>query len=217
MFLFLVASLPLFFCLVVLLPWGLRQAPPALSLVSTFLKGVLLFFPGYLGLLIVRRIFGFSYDGFLLYLSYLQRDHLFPILAAVGGFLLLQKSLAFAATDESIFLAVFACVTGFLSMMNIADGLRSWGSWDGYVLFLLPALRIASVLLIALSAQRFYRWEGRDGWLFCGAAAACALAPAACSFLFTVSRVSWSIVLCIALAVAGVAAFALRFPRAVRG
>jgi hypothetical protein len=217
MFLFLVVSLPLLFCLLILLPWGSRQAPRTLSLVSTFLKGVLLFFPGYLALLIVRRIFGFSYDGVLLYLSFLQRDHLFPILAAVGGFLLLQKSLSFSAIDESVFLTVFACVTGFLSMVNVADALHSWGSWDAYVLFVLPGLRIASALFIALSAQRFYRWEGRDGWLFCGAAAACSLALAVCSFLFTVSRVSWSIALCVVLVVAGVSVLAMRFPRAVRG
>ena len=63
------------------------------------------------------------------------------VLAAVGGFLLLQRSLGFAATDESIFLTVFACVTGFLSMVNIADALRTWGDWNGYVLFVLPGLR----------------------------------------------------------------------------
>lgn len=217
MFLFLVSSLPLLFCLVIFLPWGQRQVPRTLFLVSTFLKGVLLFFPGYLALLIVRRLFGFSYDGLLLYLSFLQRDHFFPLLAAVGGFLLLQKSLSFSATDESVFLTVFSCVTGFLSMMNVADALRTWGSWDGYVLFLLPGLRIASALLVALSAQRFYRWEGRDGWLFCGAAGACAAAFAVCSYLFTASRVGWSIVLCVLLAVVGVAVLAMRFPRAVQG
>jgi hypothetical protein len=217
MFLFLVASLPLLFCLVILLPWGSRQVPRTLTLVSTFLKGVLIFFPGYLALLIVRRIFGFSYDGFLLYLSFLQRDHLFPLLAAVGGFLLLQRSLSFSAVDESVFLTVFAGVTGFLSMINIADALRTWGEWDGYVLFLLPGLRIAAALFIALSAQRFYRWEGREGWLFCGATAACALVLSVCSFLFTMSRASWSIVLCVILALAAVAVFASRFPRAVRG
>ena len=174
-------------------------------------------FPGYLALLIIRGIFGFSYDGLLLYLSFLQRDHLFPLLAAVGGFLLVQRSLSFSVTDESVFLTVFSCVAGFLSMMNIADALRAWGSWDGYVLFLLPGLRIAAALFVALSAQRFYRWEGRDGVLFCGAAAACALVLSACSFLFTVSKVGWSVVLCVALAFAGVAVFAARFPRAVRG
>ncbi|MGA2641345.1 MAG: hypothetical protein ABSG21_10650 [Spirochaetia bacterium] len=217
MFLFLVASLPLFFFLVTLLPWGTRQAPRTLTLLSTFLKGILLFFPGYLGLLIVRRVCGFSYDGLLLFLSLLQRDHLFPLLGAVAGFLLLQRSLSIPGTDESIFLTVFACVSGFLSMMNIADWLRTWGSWDAYVLFLLPALRLAAALTVALAAQRFYRWEGRDGVLFCGAAGACAVVLTMISFLFAVSRVGLSILLCVLFAVAGTAVLAMRFPRAVRG
>ena len=169
MFLFLVASLPLLFCCVLLLPWNARQVPRTLTLVSTFLKGVLLFFPGYLALLIVRRIFGFSWDGFLLFLSLFQQDHFFPLLAAIGGFLLIQKALAIPATDEAIFLTVFACMSGFLSMLNIADWLRTWGNWDGYSLFILPGLRAAAALAVALAAQRYYRWEGRDGVLFCGA------------------------------------------------
>jgi hypothetical protein len=108
-------------------------------------------------------------------------------------------------------------VTGFLSMMNISDALRTWGSWDTYVLFLLPGLRIAAVLVVALVAHRFYRWEGRDGWLFCAAAGACALALSVSSFLYTVSRAGWSIVLCTLLVLAGVAVLAMRFPRALRG
>ena len=217
MFLFLAASLPLLFSLVIMLPWSTRQTPRTLTLVSTFLKGVLLFFPGYLALLIVRRICGFSYDGVLFFLSLLQRDHLFPVLGAVGGFLLIQKSLAIPATDESVFLTVFACVSGFLSMMNIADGLRTWGDWDLYVLFLLPGLRAAAALAVALAAQRFYRWEGRDGVLFCGAAAACSLGLALICFLFSVSRVGWSILLGVLVLLAAAAALAMRFPRAVRG
>jgi hypothetical protein len=216
MFLFLIASMPLLFCLVAQLPWSSRQTPRTLTLVSTFLKGILLFFPGYLALLIVRRIFWFSYDGFFLFLSLLQQDHLFPLLAAVGGFLLLQKSLAIPATDESIFLTVFACVSGFLSLMNIADGLRTWGNWDGYVLFVLPGLRAASALIVALAAQRFYRWEGRDGWLFCGVAGACSLVLAAISFLYSVSRAGWSVALCVLLALGSVSVVAMRFPRALR-
>ena len=217
MFLFLVASLPLLFCCVVLLPWTARQSPRTLTLVSTFLKGVLLFFPGYLALLIVRRIFGFSWDGFLLFLSLFQRDHLFPVLAAIGGFLLIQKALVIPATDEGIFLTVFACVSGFLSMLNIADWLRSWGNWDGYALFILPGLRAAAALFVALAAQKYYRWEGRDGALFCAAAGAFALALAVISYLYSASRVGLSVVLCVLLALAGAAAVAMRFPRVLRG
>jgi hypothetical protein len=217
MFLFLIASLPLLFFLVALLPWGARLAPRTLTLVSTFFKGVLLFFPGYLVLLILRRIFGFSYDGVLLYLSLLQRDHLFPLLAAVGGFLLVQRTMSISGTDESVFLSSFACVAGFLSMMNIADGVRDWGNWDTYGLFLLPGTRVAAALLVALAAKRFYRWEGRDGLLFCGAACVLALGFTACGYLSLVSRVGWAVLLCAALVVTGVSVLAMRFPRAVRG
>ncbi|MGA2973932.1 MAG: hypothetical protein ABSF77_01320 [Spirochaetia bacterium] len=217
MFLFLIASLPLLFSLVVLLPWDRGQAPRPLALVSTFLKGVLLFFPGYLAILIVRRIFGFSYNGFLLYLSLLLRDHLAPLLAALGGFLLLQRTLSFSGTDEGIFLTAFACLSGFLSMVNITDSLRAWGSWDGYVLFLLPVLRIASALVMALAAQRFFRWEGRDGWLFCAACAACALLFALASYFDVINRLGWAIPLAVLPVLGAVAVFAMRFPRAVRG
>ncbi len=217
MFLYLVASMPLVFALVTLLPWKGRQSPRPLALVSTFLKGVLLFFPGYLAILIVRGIFGFSYDGFLLFLSLLQRDHLFPLLAALGAFLLVQRSLHIASGEESIFLAVFSCISGFLSMLNAADAIRTIGTWDPYVLFVLPALRLAAVLIIALAAPRFYRWEGRDGVMFCAAAALCAVGLTVSSFLSRISQVGWGAALAGLIVAGSVAAFAGKFPRTVAG
>jgi len=217
MFLFLVSSMPLLFALVTILPWKGRHSPRPLALVSTFLRGVLLFFPGYLLLLIVRGIFGFSYDGFLLFLSLLQRDHLFPLLAAVGAFLLVQRTLLIPAGEESVFLVVFASLSGFLSMLNVADAIRSVGTWDGYVLFVLPCLRISGAMIISLAAHRFYRWVGRDGLMFCGAAALCAVGLTVSSFLSRVSLMGWGAALAVAVALGSVVAFAGRFPRTVQG
>jgi hypothetical protein len=217
MILFQIASLPLLFCCVVLLSWGGTQAPRTLTLVSTFLKGMLLAFPGYLLILILRAIFGFSYDGFLLYLSLLLHDHLAPLLVAVGGFLLIQRALTFAATDEAIFLSVFSYLTGFLFIITITDTLRAWGSWDASILFVLPVLRMGAALLIGLAAQRFYRWEGRDGVMFCSATAVAALVFALASYLLAVNRPWWAAALVVVPVLAGVAVFALRFPRALRG
>jgi hypothetical protein len=217
MALFLIASLPLLFCLVVLLPWERRQAPRTTMLTITFFKGVLLFFPGYLAVLIVRKIFGFSFDGFLLYLSLWQRDFLVPTLAAIGAFLLLQRKLAFPATDEGIFLVVFAFLAGFFSMMNLADTVRTWGRGEADSLFLLPFNRLGATLLVSLVAQRFYRWEGRDaaGWLVAAAALCCLMALG--SWFFFSGRLALSIVLTVVCVGAGIVGFALRFPRAVRG
>ncbi len=215
--LFLVASLPLFFCLVMLLPWGRGEVPPSLTLVITFLKGVLLFFPGYLVVLLLRGIFGFSYDGFVLYLSLLLRDHCAPLLAGVGAFLLIQRTLVFSGTDEGIFLTVFSFLCGFVAMINLTDLVRAWSVWTGYDLFLLPVLRLAAVLLIALSAPGFFRWEGRDAVLFAAAAAAMTLILALASFLDRRSLPWWAGAAALAALAAGISLFAMRFPRAVRG
>jgi hypothetical protein len=216
--LFLIASLPLFFSLVILLPWGMRGGvPPALVLVVTFLKGVLLFFPGYLVMLILRAIAGFGYDGFLLYLSVFVRDHLAPLLAGVGAFLLIQRTFSFSGTDEGIFLTVFSFLCGFLAMVNLTDLVRGWNEWTSYDLFLMPVLRLAAVLGASLAAPRFFRWEGRDAALYACAAAALAALLAVPSFLEKHSLPWWGGAGALVSIVVGVAVFAMKFPRAVRG
>lgn len=216
MALFLVASLPLLFALTCLLRWSPRQAPPALALVSTYLKGVLLFFPGYLVILIIRGIFGYSYDGVWFFFSLLQQDHLVPLLTAMAGFLLVRTTLPITPSDERVFLATFACVSGFLSMMNIADAVRTLGRWDAYTLFLLPCLRAAGALVVALTARRYYRWEGRDGVMFFGVAAAASVGLTACGFLAYMGRMGWAAALSAAAVLGCVGVFAGRFPRAVQ-
>ena len=192
--------------------------PPARALPGVHLfQGTPSFFPGYVAILIVRRIFGFSYDGFLLYLSLFLRDHLAPVLAALGAFLLLQKKLELFGSEEHTFLVVFAFLSGFFSMINITDALRTWGGWDGYVAFLLPTLRIAVVLVLALSAQRFYRWEGRDGALFCGVGTALALLSAFSSFLLRSTRPGWAAACAAVFVIAAVLSFGAQFPRVIRG
>lgn len=217
MILFLIASLPLLFGIVVLLPWGGAQAPRTLTLVSTFLKAILVAFPGYLVILILRAIFGFSYDGFLFYFSLFLHDSFVPLLVALCGFFLLQRTLTFAATDEAIFLTIFAYLTGFFFIINLTDALRSWGAWDAPILFLLPVLRIDAVLFVSLAAQRFYRWEGRQAVLFCATAFGISLVLALSGYFNEVNRLGWSIALAVVPVFAGIALFAMRFPRVVRG
>jgi hypothetical protein len=216
MALYLITALPLFFVLVALLPWNPSRAPRTLSLMSTFLKGALVFLPAYLGILLARGALGFSYEGLLLYLSLLQRDHLVPVLAGLGGFLLLQKKLSISRNNESIFLTVFSYLAGFFTMLNLTDALPASGSWDAYALFFLPSLRLATVLLLSLLAERFFRWEGTEGGLFCGAGAALAILLSLSSFFFRINRTGWSILFAVVPLLTAISLFAMRFPRALR-
>jgi hypothetical protein len=217
MALFLLFAVPLFFFFIALLLWEADPVSRTAFIVSTFLKGALVFFPGFLVMLIARRIFGFAYGGFLLYLSFFLRDHLVPLLLASAGFLLWQRKLDFPATEEGIFLAVFSFFSGFFALVDIADALARWGSWDAYGLFLLPVLRIAAILLVSLAAQRFFRWEGNDGLAFCGVVALLAALFCLASYLFRISRPGWSITLAVVSSLAAFLFFALRFPRVLRG
>lgn len=216
MSLFLLFSLPLFFLLVLMLPWRAKESPGTPALFGMFLKGLLLFFPGLLVILIARRIFGFSYMGVGLFVSLLLRDQLVPLLAAVGAFLLMKKKLDLLVLEEGIFLGVFAFLCGFLSMVNLADMIRAWGQWDGYILFLLPLQRLAAVLFVSLLARRFYPWEGREAVLLCVFAGSAALVLTVAGFLFVDSRAGWAVILTAAPVAAVIVAFAMRFPRALR-
>ena len=216
MLLYLIAASPLIFFLMVFLPWNPGRAPRPLSLMATYLKGALIFLPAYLLLLITRRAFGFSYEGILLYLSLLQRDHLMPVLAGLGGFLLLRRKLNIASNEESIFLTVFSYLSGFVTMLNFTDALQASGGWDAYGLFLLPSLRLATALLLSLFAEMFFPWEGTEAGFFCGAGAVCAILLTFSSFFFRINRIGWSVLLAVVPLMGAVAMFAMRFPRALR-
>jgi len=211
------ALFPLFFLLLIWLPWGRRNASETVFLVGVFFKGSLMFFPGYLVIAIFRKIFGFSYSGLLLFLSLLQRDQLVPLLVAIGSLLLVKSKLLISGViEEENFLGVFAFLAGFMSMLSIADMVRTWGNWSASVLFLLPLQRLCSVLVVSLAAQRFFPWEGRDAVSILAIGAALALGFTIPSFLFLLSRGGWSILLTVLAVTASVFWFAMRFPRVVQ-
>lgn len=217
MVLFLLFSLPLLYLMVLSLPWDSWKRPEAMVLVSTLFKGALMFFPGYLVIVILRGIVGFSYSGVLLYLSLFLRDQFFPLLVALAAFYLLRKKLAVATSEEGVFLVVFSFVCGFLALVNVTDVLRSWGTWDASTLFLLPATRVAQTLIVALLARRYYPWEGREAAYYGTAALVVAAVLTLSSFLLIVNRPTWAILLTVASVAGALIGFSLRFPKAVRG
>jgi hypothetical protein len=216
MVLFLLTAAPLLFAFAVLLPWRPERSPQKLFLGIQFLRGVLLFFPAWLVLLILRRAAGFSWNGFPLYLSLLVHDHLGPALLGVGAFVLAVRRLEYPATDEGVFLTTLAILGGFTWMLCVKDFISDYGRWDARVLFLLPLARLAGMLFLATVARSFERWEGRSGLLFSAAAAGTAALAAVASFLQVVSRGLWGFLLAAALFAAALLVAAARYPQALR-
>jgi hypothetical protein len=216
MVLFLLTAAPLFFAFFVLLPWKADRAPQRLFLGVQFLRGVLFFFPAWLILLLLRRIAGFSWSGFPLFLSILVHHHLAPALLAVGAFVLAVRKLDYTPTDEGVFLTALAILSGFTWMLCVADFVADYGRWDAHVLFLLPVTRLAAVLFLATIARDFERWEGRSGLLFSAAAAGTAVLGATASFLKLINRGVWGFAIAGGLFVAALVVAAARYPQVLR-
>lgn len=215
--LFLLGAMPLGALFVVLLPWGEEHVPRRPYLATVFLRGMLWALPAWVVVLIARRIIGDPLTGFPRYLSLLATEQLLPVGLAFAAFLLAQRRFSFPATEEGILLVTLCFLAGFLSVVNLADFLRSWRAWDAHALFLLPLQRLAVVLGLSMAAHRFYRWEGRLGLLFAGFTAAALPVLAAFSFLFAVNLAGIAWAAGCALFAAAAVAFALRYVRVLRG
>lgn len=216
MVLFLLTAAPALFAFAVLLPWRPERSPEKLFLGIQFLRGILLFFPAWLVLLILRRVAGFSWNGFPLYLSLLVHDHLGPALLGVGAFVLAVRRLDYPATDEGVFLTTLAILGGFTWMLCVKDFIADYGRWDARVLFLLPVTRLAAMLFLATVARAFERWEGRSGALFSAVAAGTAALAATASFLQVLNRGVWGFLLAAGLFLAALLVAAARYPQALR-
>ena len=102
-------------------------------------------------------------------------------------------------------------------MLDLADLLRLWRTWDAHALFLLPLQRLSAALAISMAAHRYYRWEGSLGWLFVGLTAAALPVLAVFSFFFEINLVGIAWGLGCALFAAAAVVFALRYARVLRG
>ena len=217
MTLFLLAGVPLLALFVVLLPWPSDRVPRRPWLAMVFVRGVFFAAPAWLALALLRSAIGEPLTGFPRWLALLGTDHLAPVALAVVAFILGQRRLSLAPAEEGTFLVALCFLAGFFGVLDVADFLREWQAWDAHTLFLLPLMRLATVLLVSVAAPRFYRWQGTLGLLFIGLCSAATLPLSLFSFAFTVNyaAVAWAFVA--ALVAAASVAFVLRFPAALHG
>jgi hypothetical protein len=217
--LFLLGALPLGALFIVLLPWDAKLVPHRPYLATVFLRGMLWALPAWAAVLVFRALVGDPppLTGFRLYLTLLVAEQVLPIGLGLAAFLLAQRRLEFPHTEEGILLVALCFLSGFLSVLDIAEFLRSWQAWDAHALFLLPLQRFSAALSISMAAHRFYRWEGSLGWLLAGLTAAALPVLAVFSFLFEINLVGVAWGLGCALFAAAAVLFALRYARVLRG
>ncbi len=159
MILFTLAAAPLFTLLIAAL-YQLQHRGEAsvFKLPAAFFKGLLLCLPALLIMLLVNRIIPLSYRPFRHYLFYTLQDHLLPYL------LLLIFCVGFARKDSTLQLVFIS--GGFYTLLSLSEVIFHGGWWDIYGLFLIPVIRMSSLLYLVLLFVRYREWYGAYQILF---------------------------------------------------
>ncbi len=160
MFLFLLTAVPIAYLL--LLSFGGQTNQPAAITLVPFVKGVLLFLPVIVLLLILEQIVPQQFNPGGLYLRYALLRTALPFLIATAGALVVVSGGVkndFAAGST----AVLSFISGYYGVFGILDTVANIGHTDPYILFMLPALRLVIIVLLpfllidALRAYSFAR------------------------------------------------------------
>lgn len=169
---------------------------PLLHLLWGFLYAVPCFFLGRL----LAGIFPPSYRPFLLFLQILAQDQLFQV-----GFLALA-SFTFLRAAGFQALAFFGA--GYLSLIGFAASLATAGVQDAYALFLLPATRMAALVLWPALFSRRRESFGMERIVLSALLALIPLLGALVGWLFARSWTVWAGALSAALLAASLAGIA---------
>ncbi len=157
MMLFLLFLIPLSVALLVVL--FNREGDKIVLPLWPFFWGMLLFLPSLLLRTIIAGFFEPSYTAWGLYLQTLVKDHFLYLGFAVGWAVLLRRSLFMPVKRSSLY-ATLAYFGGYYSALNVYSYLEHITHLDFYVLFLLPALTLATVVLAALLLVQFAGFYG---------------------------------------------------------
>ena len=159
MILFTLTAVPLFTLLIAALyQLGSRGAAAGFNLPAAFFKGLLFCLPALFVMLLVNRIIPLSYRPLRHYLFYTLQDHLLP-------YLLLLILCAGLARQGSTLQLVFIS-GGFYTLIALSEVIFHRGWWDIYGLFLLPVIRMSSLLYLVLLLVRYREWYGAYKVLF---------------------------------------------------
>jgi hypothetical protein len=117
-----------------------------------FIKGFFYAIPCLVVILILRRFVPLSYRHLPLYVYYLFTDHLIPIVFLVV--------LYFLAYSQKTFRELLLFGGGFYTLIGIVEIFSQYGQYEPYLLFLLPAVRMAVLLFVTIFFLRYQQWYG---------------------------------------------------------
>jgi hypothetical protein len=127
----------------------------------TWIKGILWFFPSLFVFRIIAGFFSISFQPFNYYLYFLCRDHLLFCALGIAGYFLFYR-FEHPHDVQDTFLNILTFFAGFFLFVSIADFFTHYGEYNIYFLFILPLLRLFTILVISLLLNKFIEGLGLE-------------------------------------------------------
>ena len=157
-----------------------------------FAKGFLSYIPTFLLILLLRRILADSYRPAYLYFRSFLAEHFLGFVVVAGAFVLFQGFTRLFRTEALDFISFGA---GYYTLSALQTVLENHRIMSEYILFILPLLRIVTILLTAVLLVKLVNGFG----LFRGLYALCLLAipflVSLFSFLYHINHLTLTVVL----------------------
>lgn len=117
-----------------------------------FFRGILTFIPAYILFLLMRKIVGLGFTPFGIFAYYFYHDAFLLPAFGVAGYLLL--STYFPHFGGRHLAEALSFLSGYFTFVAAADFVRHFGGFDPYLLFLLPIMRLSTILVFAVLLPR---------------------------------------------------------------
>ena len=163
MVLFLLFSIPVFY---ILFSIFIQYEGKGFSFHFTVcIKGIIWFFPSLLLFLIILGFFQISYKPFNYYFYYFLKDHFLFCGLAIGGYFIFH-GLTHSHQIRIPVLNLFSYFSGFFFLVALKDFFTYIGEYDFYLLFILPLLRLFTIIIISFLLDKFIEALGSEKILF---------------------------------------------------
>ncbi|MBN2533653.1 MAG: hypothetical protein JXB88_12210 [Spirochaetales bacterium] len=132
---------------------------------TAIIKGITWFFPSLLIFILVLLFFPVSYKPFNYYFYYFLKDHFLLCVLAAGGYFVFH-GFSHPHQVQNPFLNLFSFFAAFFSFIAIKDFFVYKSEYNFYLLFILPLLRLFTVLILSFLMEKFIDALGPEKILF---------------------------------------------------
>lgn len=174
---------------------------------TQYFRGVLVFVPSYIILLLIRGAVPLNYTYGSIFAHYFVYEALFYAVLASIAYILIR--LFSKANEHGSVSEAFVFFSGFFTFASVIAVIRSFPYFDAYNLFLNPTIKLAIVAALAFVLARSFESVGIARWIYLLVGLAFVVATAIVPFLFFIHFAYIAVIIAVVLFLAALFPYVL--------